>query len=165
MRTTARTISSDKLMKTRSTSSSTSARTISTHTTVRNASRPASNRNKTRSQNRPNNSSNTNIVNRAIEWSRTRNARLINVVVAIIFLIGTIMVSLALRTAIVEISFESNKAQNQIMQLQQDVSDDQAKLDSMEASLPKKAQDLGMVSQDNSVSIDLKDYKPSEGMK
>lgn len=39
--------------------------------------------------------------------------------------------------------------------------DDQAKLDELEASLPSKAEEMGMVPQKGALTIDLNGYQPS----
>jgi Tfp pilus assembly protein PilN len=64
-----------------------------------------------------------------------------------------------------ENSFDSQQTEQQIEKLQQDIQTDQTKLDSLQASLPQKAQDMGMVPQQDSVTIDLNGYQPSDGSK
>ena len=81
------------------------------------------------------------------------------------FLVATLVIALGLRTQMASNSFESNQTENHIEQLQQDIQSDQTKLDSLQASLPQKAQDMGMVSQQDSVTIDLNGYQPSDGGK
>ena len=76
---------------------------------------------------------------------------------------ATLLITLMLRTQMVQNSFESNTVQNNINMLTQDVQDDQAKLDEPISSLPDKAQKMGMVPQQDSVTIDLNGYKPSKG--
>ena len=93
----------------------------------------------------------------------TRGASLIHVTVAIVFLVATLLITLMLRTQMVQNSFESNTVQKNINMLTQDVQDDQAKLDELISSLPDKAQKMGMVPQQDSVTIDLNGYKPSKG--
>ena len=55
------------------------------------------------------------------------------------------MGSLMLRTQMVQHSFEANQIESNITRLTQDVEDDQTKLDELEASLPSKAEEMGMV--------------------
>lgn len=100
---------------------------------------------------------------RIIAWTQARGASLIHVTVAIVFLVATLLITLMLRTQMVQNSFESNTVQNNINMLTQDVQDDQAKLDELISSLPDKAQKMGMVPQQDSVTIDLNGYKPSKG--
>lgn len=100
---------------------------------------------------------------RIIAWTQARGASLIHVTVAIVFLVATLLITLMLRTQMVQNSFESNTVQKNINMLTQDVQDDQAKLDELISSLPDKAQKMGMVPQQDSVTIDLNGYKPSKG--
>ena len=58
-------------------------------------------------------------------------------------------------------SFEANQIESNITRLTQDVEDDQAKLDELEASLPSKAEEMGMVPQKGALTIDLNGYQPS----
>ena len=83
--------------------------------------------------------------------------------IAIVFLVGTLLGALALRTQMVEISFESSQVQTRIERLSQDVEERQTQLDMLKASLPERAQEMGMVPQEGSISIDLNGYQPSEG--
>ena len=102
-----------------------------------------------------------NVVGRVIEWTRTRSAPLVHVVIAVAFLMGTLFGALMLRTQMVQNSFEAAQIEAYISVLTQDVEDDQAKLDQLVATLPDKASDMGMVPQQGSVSIDLNGYQPS----
>ena len=86
-----------------------------------------------------------------------------HVVVAVVFLAATLVAALLLRTQMVQNSFESSNLEVSISHLTQDVQDDQAKLDELISSLPDKAQKMGMVPQQDSVTIDLNGYKPSKG--
>ena len=61
----------------------------------------------------------------------------------------------------VQNSFEANQIETNITRLSQDVEDDQAKLDELEASLPDKAEQMGMVPQKGALTIDLNGYKAS----
>ncbi|WP_170115046.1 hypothetical protein [Bifidobacterium callitrichidarum] len=106
-----------------------------------------------------------NMVARVIEWTRTRSAPLVHVVVAVAFLMATLFGALMLRTQMVQNSFEAAQIEAHINVLTQDVEDDQAKLDQLVASLPDKASDMGMVPQQGSVSIDLNGYKSNESGK
>ena len=110
-----------------------------------------------------NGSRSTGSLARIIAWTQARGASLIHVTVAIVFLVATLLITLMLRTQMVQNSFESNTVQKNINMLTQDVQDDQAKLDELISSLPDKAQKMGMVPQQDSVTIDLNGYKPSKG--
>lgn len=105
-----------------------------------------------------------NVFERVIEWTRTRSAPLVHVIVAVSFLMATLLGALMLRTQMVQNSFEASQTEAHISVLTQDVEDDQAKLDQLVASLPDKANEMGMVPQQGSVSIDLNGYQQhSEG--
>ena len=64
-----------------------------------------------------------------------------------------------LRTQMVQNSFEASQIEMHITQLTQDVEDDQAKLDELDASLPSKAEEMGMVPQKGALTIDLNGYQ------
>ena len=100
-----------------------------------------------------------------IEWTRSHTVPVIQVGITLAFLGATAVGSLTLRTQMAENSFESQQIEQQIEKLQQDIQTDQTKLDSLQASLPQKAQDMGMVPQQDSVTIDLNGYQPSDGSK
>lgn len=95
---------------------------------------------------------------RVMAWSNTRKVPLINCVIIVIFMVVTLLSSLMLRTQMAEISFEQTAVQSRIARLRQDVETTQAKLDTLEAGLPAKAQEMGMVPQQGSIAIDLSDY-------
>ncbi|MCH4209269.1 hypothetical protein [Bifidobacterium sp.] len=100
---------------------------------------------------------------RVLIWTRARSMSLLHVVVAVSFLVASLLGSLALRTQMAQNSFEQTQIQNRISTLTQDVEDDQAELDELQASLPDKAQQMGMVPQQGSISIDLRGYRPNQG--
>ena len=100
---------------------------------------------------------------RLLEWTRTKTTPLLHITIAIVFLVGTLLGALALRTQMVEISFESSQVQTRIERLSQDVEERQTQLDMLKATLPERAQEMGMVPQEGSISIDLNGYQPSEG--
>ena len=77
-----------------------------------------------------------------ITWTRTRSTPM-------------------LRTQMVQDSFDANRIESNIIRLTQDVGDDQTKLDELEASLPSKAEEMGMVPQKGALTIDLNGYQPS----
>lgn len=79
----------------------------------------------------------------------------VRIAVAIGFLGLSLVGSLMLRTQMVQDSFEVSQLQTSIGVLTQDVQDDQAKLDSLDSSLPQKAEKLGMQSSSTSVNLDL----------
>lgn len=99
-----------------------------------------------------------NHLHRVIEWSNTRKAPLFNLIIVVIFLFVTPTTSLLLRTKMAEISFEQAATQSSISRLRQDVEAAQTKLDALEADLPTKAQDMGMVPQQGAITVDLSDY-------
>ncbi|NEG54378.1 hypothetical protein [Bifidobacterium platyrrhinorum] len=96
---------------------------------------------------------------RVMEWVRTRSAPTVHIVIAVAFLASTLVGALMLRTQMVSNAFEVSSLETSISRLTQDVQDDQAKLDQLQASLPQKASDMGMVPQSSSVSIDLNGYR------
>ncbi|WP_317643395.1 hypothetical protein [Bombiscardovia apis] len=95
-----------------------------------------------------------------ISWASNRSTPLIHFVVALAFLSVCLLGSLLLRTQMVQNSFEASSVQSSISQLTQDVQDDQNKLDELQASLPDKAQQMGMVPQQGTNSVDLSGYQP-----
>ncbi|BDR53277.1 hypothetical protein KIM372_11840 [Bombiscardovia nodaiensis] len=97
-------------------------------------------------------------------WASTRSTPLIYFVVALVFLSACLVISLLLRTQMVQNSFEASSVRVSISQLTQDVQDDQNKLDQLQAALPDKAQQMGMVPQQGVNSIDLNGYQPSQQM-
>ncbi|WP_236632740.1 hypothetical protein [Bifidobacterium xylocopae] len=101
---------------------------------------------------------------RFVSWAGTRSTPLIQFAVALVFLSVCLLGSLLLRTQMVQNSFEASSVQSSISKLTQDVQDDQDKLDQLQASLPDKAQQMGMVPQRGTSSIDLNGYRPSENM-
>ena len=96
---------------------------------------------------------------RVLEWARARSARTLHIVISVVFLASTLIGALMLRTQMVQNSFEASQLESSISSLTQDVQDDQAKLDQLQASLPQKASDMGMTPQHGSVSIDLNGYQ------
>ena len=96
-----------------------------------------------------------------ITWTRTRSTPLLHLVIAVVFLGVCLVGSLMLRTQMVQHSFEANQIESNITRLTQDVEDDQTKLDELEASLPSKAEEMGMVPQKGALTIDLNGYQPS----
>ncbi|WP_432623641.1 hypothetical protein [Bifidobacterium sp.] len=94
-----------------------------------------------------------------ITWTRTRSTPLLHLVIAAVFLGVCLLGSLMLRTQMVQNSFEASQIESSITKLTQDVEDDQAKLDELDASLPSKAEDMGMVPQKGALTIDLNGYQ------
>ena len=94
-----------------------------------------------------------------ITWTRTRSTPLLHLVIAAVFLGVCLLGSLMLRTQMVQNSFEASQIESSITKLTQDVEDDQAKLDELDASLPSKAEDMGMVPQKGALTIDLSGYQ------
>lgn len=94
-----------------------------------------------------------------ITWTCTRSTPLLHLVIAAVFLGVCLLGSLMLRTQMVQNSFEASQIEASITKLTQDVEDDQAKLDELDASLPSKAEDMGMVPQKGALTIDLNGYQ------
>ncbi|RSX55694.1 hypothetical protein D2E26_0257 [Bifidobacterium dolichotidis] len=94
-------------------------------------------------------------------WTKTKSSPMVHVIVAVVFLVACLLGSLFLRTQMVQNSFEAAQVTHNITVLNQDVEEDQARLDELEASLPQKAHDMGMQPADGSITIDLQGYKPS----
>lgn len=95
---------------------------------------------------------------KVMAWSNTRKVPLINFLIIVVFLVFMLSTSLMLRTQMAELSFEQAATQSRISRLHQDVETRQAQLDTLEAELPAKAQQMGMVPQQGSIAIDLSDY-------
>lgn len=95
---------------------------------------------------------------KVMKWSNTRKVPLVNCMIIVIFMVVTLLTSLLLRTQMAEISFDQTAVQMRISRLHQDVEARQAKLDTLESELPARAQRMGMVPQQGSISIDLSDY-------
>lgn len=98
----------------------------------------------------------------ARERARASRHAAIRLGAAFVFLFATMIGSLVLRTWMQEDSFENTSVQQSIGRLQQDIQDDQSKLDQLEASLPDKAQEMGMVAGTGSVTIDLNGYQEGQ---
>ncbi|NMN00899.1 hypothetical protein G1C96_1480 [Bifidobacterium sp. DSM 109958] len=96
---------------------------------------------------------------RILRWVMNRRAPFLPTVLAALFLIGTLLGTLALRTQMVENSFEATRLNRSISNLTQDAQTYQSELDRLEAQLPTKAKDLGMVPQQGSITIDLQGYQ------
>ncbi|WEV70065.1 hypothetical protein OZX73_02685 [Bifidobacterium sp. ESL0775] len=96
-------------------------------------------------------------------FSHIKTVSVVHIIVAVVFLFAALLGSLALRTQMVQNSFEQAQIQTNISKLNQDVEDDQAQLDGLQASLPDRAQKMGMVPQQGPLSIDLQGYQaPSQ---
>ena len=95
---------------------------------------------------------------KVMTWSNTRKVPLVNCMIIVIFMVVTLLTSLLLRTQMAEISFDQTAVQMRISRLHLDVEARQAKLDTLESELPARAQRMGMVPQQGSISIDLSDY-------
>lgn len=99
-----------------------------------------------------------NRLQKVMNWSKTRKVPIINFMIIVIFMVVTLSTSLMLRTQMAELSFEQTATQSRISRLRQDVEAKQAKLDTLDAELPSKAQRMGMIPQQGSIAIDLSDY-------
>ncbi|MDF7664155.1 hypothetical protein PT282_05710 [Bifidobacterium sp. ESL0763] len=97
------------------------------------------------------------------EWVRGRSVPGVHIILVVVFLVASVLCSLGFRTLMAQNSFEQTQVQGNITKLNQDIEDDQADLDRLQAGLPDKAQKMGMVPQQGSVSIDLQGYQPSQG--
>ena len=95
---------------------------------------------------------------RLMTWVRSRNTSMIHIIVALAFLVATLLGSLVLRTRMIENSFEASSVETHIARLNQDIEEAQTKLDALETSLPSKAEEMGMTMQQGSLSIDLSGY-------
>lgn len=95
---------------------------------------------------------------KVMTWSNARKVPIINFMIIVIFMVVTLSTSLMLRTQMAELSFEQTATQSRISRLHQDVEAKQAKLDTLDAELPSKAQRMGMIPQQGSIAIDLSDY-------
>ena len=102
-------------------------------------------------------------IHRLLVWTRARSTPLIRIVLAMAFLVASLVGSLMFRTKMVENSFEQTQIESRISELTQDVQADQATLDDLETSLPEKAEKMGMEPAQSSVTIDLNGYKASDG--
>lgn len=96
------------------------------------------------------------------KWVQGRTVPAVHIILVVAFLLASVLVSLGFRTLMAQNSFEQTQVQGNIVRLNQDIEDDQADLDRLQASLPDKAQKMGMVPQQGSVSVDLQGYKPSQ---
>lgn len=92
---------------------------------------------------------------------RPHRMRLFHFVVALVFLGASLIGSLVLRTQMIEDSFAITETQQSIGRLTQDIQEKQTELDGLEASLPSKAQKLGMVPGSDALTIDLSDHAAS----
>ena len=99
-----------------------------------------------------------NRLQKVMNWSNTRKVPIMNFMIIVIFMVVTLSTSLMLRTQMAELSFEQTATQSRISRLRQDVEAKQAKLDTLDAELPSKAQRMGMIPQQGSIAIDLSDY-------
>ncbi|MFD0705166.1 hypothetical protein ACFQY8_05345 [Alloscardovia venturai] len=88
-------------------------------------------------------------------WANTRRAPYAYVIVSVAILIASVFGSLMLRTAMVENAYSISHTQRTVSQLTQDVQQDRAKLDALEADLPNRANQLGMQESSESMTIDL----------
>ena len=102
---------------------------------------------------------------RAVGWTRARHTAMIHIVCAVAFLIASLVVSLIVTTLMVQNSFAASEVKASISRLEQDVDDEQAQLDDLEASLPQRAKDMGMEPQRGSISVDLSGYTSPEATK
>lgn len=90
-----------------------------------------------------------------IAWTHTLSKSMLLVGGAIVFLVLSMALSLFLRTLMIEDSFTLSQTQQSISQLQQDVEADELQLEQLNADLPNKATQLGMVPGSGSVTLDM----------
>lgn len=95
------------------------------------------------------------IVSHVVTWANNRRAPYIYVVVSIVFLVASMLGTLALRTQMIENAYGISQVQSHVQQLRQDVQQSQVKLDELEAQLPQRAGKLGMKQGTSSMTIDL----------
>ena len=100
---------------------------------------------------------------RVMGWTRTGHTTMIQIVCAVAFLVASLVTSLIVSTMIVQNTFTASEVKANISRLEQDVDDEQAALDDLEASLPERAKDMGMEPQQGSISIDLSGYSGPGG--
>lgn len=91
-------------------------------------------------------------IGKAIAAARVRA---VHVVLAVVILVSSLFGSLLLRTQMVQDSFAITQTQHSIGRLTQDIQEKQVQLEKLQASLPNKASDLGMVPGAESVTIDV----------
>lgn len=91
-------------------------------------------------------------IGKAIAAARVRA---VHVVLAVVILVSSLFGSLLLRTQMVQDSFAITQTQQSIGRLTQDIQEKQVQLEKLQASLPNKASDLGMVPGAESVTIDV----------
>lgn len=96
--------------------------------------------------------------NKVVAWSNTSMVPVFNIIIIVLFLIIALTVSLAIRTQMAALSFEQTRLQIAISKERQDLESKQAQLDALEAQLPAKAQEMGMIPQQGAITIDLSDY-------
>lgn len=87
---------------------------------------------------------------------RYMNARIAQVALALTIIIFCAVGVLGLRVQLVENAFALSRMEQNISVLTQDVEQEQAQLEKLQASLPDKAQKLGMTTSDNSITVDMK---------
>lgn len=96
--------------------------------------------------------------NKVVAWSNTSMVPVFNIIIIVLFLVIALTVSLAIRTQMAALSFEQTRLQIAISKERQDLESKQAQLDALEAQLPAKAQEMGMIPQQGAITIDLSDY-------
>ncbi|TCD53972.1 hypothetical protein EJ419_05955 [Alloscardovia theropitheci] len=74
---------------------------------------------------------------------------------SIALLIASLGITLVLRTQMTENAFSITQTQNSVAQLTQDVQQDRAKLNNLEAGLPERATQMGMQQGSDSMTIDM----------
>ncbi|WP_018142677.1 hypothetical protein [Alloscardovia criceti] len=87
--------------------------------------------------------------------SISRKSSVIVFVSSIIFLVISLMATLAMRTSMTENAFAISETQNSVTQLTQDVQQDRAKLNDLQSQLPERALEMGMQQGSSSMTIDL----------
>lgn len=88
-------------------------------------------------------------------WARHVSKPMLRVVIAIVVLVASMSGALALRTLMIEDSFTLSTTKQNISQLQQDVEADELQLEQLNADLPNKATQMGMVPGSGSVTLDM----------
>ncbi len=90
---------------------------------------------------------------------RSRSVSVMHIAAALMILIAGLIGSLILRTQMAANSFEISETEKNISRLTQDIQDDRAKLESLSSSLPDKANGLGMVAGNDSVTVNMEGYR------
>lgn len=90
-----------------------------------------------------------------VGWTRRLSKTMLRIGSAVIILVLSMSAALGLRTLMIEDSFTLSSTKQSISQLQQDVEADELQLEQLNADLPNKATQMGMVPGSGSVTLDM----------